>query len=79
MIPLAAVFENDFVAQLVVVDEEDTMEIVAQKIAHHAVGLRVKSEDRPMEVLVDGRVIPRDKTVKEAGINAMDLVVARYA
>ncbi|CAB3393603.1 toluene-4-monooxygenase system B family protein [Kyrpidia spormannii] len=78
MIPVAAVFENDFVAQLVVVDEEDTMEVVAQKIAHHAVGLRVKPEDRRMEILVDGRVIPQEKTVKEAGITPMDLVVARY-
>lgn len=79
MIPLIGLFHNDFVVQLFVVDEEDTVEQVAGKLAQHAVGLRVREENRKMEVVLDGKPLPAGKKVKEVGITPMDYVWVRYA
>ena len=79
MIPLAGLFDNDFVAQLFVVDEEDTMEQVAEKLSQHAVGLRVKKQNREMEVVFKGLALPSEKKVKEVGLTVMDYVWVRYA
>jgi toluene monooxygenase system protein B len=80
MIPLVGLFEGDFVALFVAVEEEDTVTKLAEKIAEHAVGLRVKQEpDRSFEVVYDGEVLPNVKKVKEIGISPMDIVLVRYA
>jgi toluene monooxygenase system protein B len=78
VIPLVGVFEGDFVAQLFVVEEEDTMAQVGAKMAHHAVGLRVKPQEAPYEVVFNGSALPETLTVREAGIGPMDVVTVRY-
>ncbi|AEJ38834.1 toluene-4-monooxygenase system protein B [Sulfobacillus acidophilus TPY] len=78
MVPLVGVFEGDFVAQLFVVEIGDPMSAVAEKLAVHAVNLRVMPEDRPLEVVKDGQPLPDSMTVREAGLQPMDVVRVRY-
>ena len=67
-IPINAKFEGDFVTQLVVVLNTDTMREVAAKTAHHVVGKRLPKRDADMVVSYQGRELPPDMTVTEAGI-----------
>jgi toluene monooxygenase system protein B len=67
-VPINARFGDDFVTQLVVVLDTDTMREVAAKTAHHVVGKRVPKRDADMVVSYQGRELPPDMTVAEAGI-----------
>ncbi len=77
-IPVNARFGNDFVTQLVVVLDTDTMKEVAEKVAYHVVGRRVPPRNLPMEVRYNGRVIGVNKTVAEAGIAPLKSVYVDY-
>ncbi|MBX6762989.1 MAG: toluene-4-monooxygenase system B family protein [Rubrobacteraceae bacterium] len=79
MVPLTAAFRGDFVVQLVPVEDTDTIDQVAEKVAAHAVGLRVAPKDAPMEVIFKEEVLPSENTVADAGIGPMDFVEVRYA
>jgi toluene monooxygenase system protein B len=79
LVPLTGAFRGDFVVQLVPVEDTDTMNVVAEKVAAHAVGLRVAPRDAPMVVLHNGEAVADDTTVTEAGIGPMDFVEVRYA
>jgi toluene monooxygenase system protein B len=68
LIPINAKFEGDFVTQLVIVLDTDTMREVAAKTAHHVVGKRLPKRDTDMVVSYQGRKLPPDMTVIEAGI-----------
>jgi toluene monooxygenase system protein B len=78
LLPLSGAFRGDFVVQLIPVDDEDTIAVLADKVAAHSVGLRVAPQDVPMEVLHNGKVVPADETVSGAGIGPMDYVEVRY-
>jgi len=78
MVPLVGVFEGDFVAQLFVVEESDAMVDVAAKMAAHAVNLRVAPRENPLEVVKDNQVLDDRMTVREAGIQPMDVIWVRY-
>ncbi len=67
-IPVNAKFEGDFVTLLVVVLDTDTMSEVAAKTARHVVGKRLSKRDADMVVSYQGRELPPDMTVAEAGI-----------
>jgi toluene monooxygenase system protein B len=67
-VPVNAQFDDDFVTQLVLVLETDTMQDVAAKVAHHVVGKRLPDTHRPMVVHYQGRALPADMTVAQAGI-----------
>src|SRR2546421_10281170 len=67
-IPINAKFDDDFVTQLVVVLDTDTMREVAAKVAQHVVGKRQPARDAGMVVRYQGRSLPPDITVAEAGI-----------
>jgi toluene monooxygenase system protein B len=73
-VPINAKFQDDFVTQLVLVDATDTMAELATKVAHHVVGRRVPARDMDMVVRYDGRVIPADVTVTDAGIEPLQNV-----
>ena len=45
-VPINAKFDDDFVTQLVVVLDTDTMQDVAAKVAHHVVGKRLPTGTR---------------------------------
>src|ERR1700730_10853792 len=67
-VPINAKFDDDFVTQLVVVLNTDTMREVAIKVAQHVVGKRLPKRDADMAVRYQGRVLSADMTVTEAGI-----------
>lgn len=67
-VPINARFDDDFVTQLVVVLDTDTMREVAAKVAHHVVGKRLPARDADMVVRYQGHDLAPDVTVAEAGI-----------
>ena len=67
-VPINAKFDDDFVTQLVIVLDTDTMREVATKVAQHVVGKRLPKRDADMVVRYQGRVLAADMTVAEAGI-----------
>jgi toluene monooxygenase system protein B len=67
-VPVNATFEDDFVTQLILVLETDSMQDVAAKVAHHVVGKRLPDKHLPMVVRYQGRELPADMTVAQAGI-----------
>lgn len=78
LIPLTAAFRQDFVVLLVPVEDTDTMEVVAQKVAAHAVDLRVAPKKAPMRVVFKGESLSPEDTVGNAGIGPMDFVEVHY-
>jgi toluene monooxygenase system protein B len=77
-VPLQAAFRRDFVTLLVLVDDEDTMEVVAQKVAYHVIRRRLPPQDAPMRVKYNDWVLPPDQTVSQAGILPMSFVEVFY-
>jgi toluene monooxygenase system protein B len=81
-VPLQAVFRGDFAVLLVSVDDQDTMEVVAQKVAYHVIRRRLPPQDAPMRVQYNNRdnnrVLAPDQTVTQAGIPPMSLVEVFY-
>jgi len=78
IVSLQAVFRGDFVTLLMLVDDEDTMEVVARKVAHHVIRRRLPPQDAPMRVQYNDRVLPPDQTVSQAGILPMSFVEVFY-
>jgi toluene monooxygenase system protein B len=77
-VPLQAVFRRDFVTLLVLVDDEDTLEVVAQKVAHHVIQRRLPPQDAPMRVQYNNRILAPEQTVSQAGILPMSFVEVFY-
>jgi toluene monooxygenase system protein B len=73
-IPINAKFDDDFITQLVVVLDTDTMREVAAKVALHVVGKRQPARNAGMVVRYQGRSLPPDITVAEAGIGPLQNV-----
>jgi toluene monooxygenase system protein B len=67
-VPINAKFHDDFVTQLIVVLDTDTMREVATKVAQHVVGKRLPKRDADMVVRYQGRDLSPDMTVAEVGI-----------
>jgi toluene monooxygenase system protein B len=78
-VPINAKFVDDFVTQLVIVLETDTMRDVAAKVAQHVVGKRQPARDADMVVRYQGRNLPPDITVAEAGIAPLQNVYVDWA
>ncbi|HWM98609.1 MAG TPA: toluene-4-monooxygenase system B family protein, partial [Streptosporangiaceae bacterium] len=78
-VPVNAMFENDFVTQLVVVLDTDTVEEAARKVAAQVVGRRVSPRDAGLVVRHAGTVVPGGITVAESGIAALDIVTVGWA
>jgi toluene monooxygenase system protein B len=78
LLPLQAAFRGDFVALFVPVDDQDTMDVVAQKVAHHVIHRRLPARDAPMRVKYNDRVLPPDQTVAEARMSPMSFVEVFY-
>jgi toluene monooxygenase system protein B len=78
LLPLQAVFRGDFVALFVSVDDQDTMDMVAQKVAYHVVHRRLPPQDAPLRVQYNDRVLPPDQTVAQAGMPPMSFVQVFY-
>lgn len=79
VMPLNAHMAGDMITVLVLVDENDTMDEVARKVAYQTVGRRVREQDAPLVVRHAGFDLPRDLTVTAAGIPPRANVYVRYA
>lgn len=78
LVPLNAIFATDFVQILVPVTTANTMNEVAAAIAHHVEGKRVRALPIPKVVIHNGRKLPGEMTVAEAGIQPLDHVAVEY-
>lgn len=78
-VPINAFFQDDFVTQLVLVLDTDTIDEAAQKVAAQVVGRRVAPRDTGLVVRFDGKVVPGDVTVTDAGIGPLDIVTVGWA
>lgn len=63
LLPLSGTFIGDVTTVGIVVDDEDTAEVVGQKIAHHSVGRRVAASSAPIRVRLGGRVLEQDEII----------------
>jgi len=72
LVPLNAIFADDFVELLIPVMSNNTMAEVAEAVAHHTVGGRVRDRGLPKMVVHNNRIVPEDVTVADAGIAPLD-------
>jgi toluene monooxygenase system protein B len=79
LVPINARFDEDFVTQLVLVTTADTMTEVAEKVAYHVVGRRIAPRDAAMVVTYQGKTLPPDVTVADAGIAPLQNVYVNWA
>jgi toluene monooxygenase system protein B len=77
-VPLQAAFRGDFATLLVLVEDEDTMEVVAQKVAYHVIGRRLPPQDAPLRVQHNGLVLLPEQTVAQASMPSMSFVEVFY-
>ncbi|HEX3426989.1 MAG TPA: toluene-4-monooxygenase system B family protein [Acidimicrobiales bacterium] len=77
-VPVNGLFGSDFVSHLILLDANDSMVQVAEKVAHHAVGKRVAPRDAEMAVYFGDRRLPPDVTVAQAGIGPLQFVFVDY-
>jgi toluene monooxygenase system protein B len=78
LVPLHAVFATDFVAILVAVTVDNTMAEVAEAVASHVEGKRVRALPYEKVVLHHGRRLPSSMTVAQAGFKPLDHVTIEY-
>lgn len=78
VVPLNAIFATDFVQILVPVSTADTMAEVAEAVAHHVEGRRVRALPHPKIVIHNGRRLAPSVTVAEAGMKPLDHVAVEY-
>ncbi|MGW0811354.1 toluene-4-monooxygenase system B family protein [Nonomuraea sp. NPDC002799] len=78
LLPLSASFRDDVAVLLVLVDDQDTAEVVGQKIAAHVAGRRARARPAPVRVRFEGRILPDGQRVGEAGVGPLDYVEAFF-
>lgn len=75
--PLFSNFQHDFVIQLVPVDDDNTMDEVAEAAAYHSVGRRVAAQpDKIMRVRKQDaeEFFPRNMKVRDSGLKPTETV-----
>jgi Toluene-4-monooxygenase system protein B (TmoB) len=85
LFPIYGYFEGDFVPHLVAIDTDNSVAEVAQAVALHSVGRRIRRD--PMaagyETLVKGKVVRADRQFgdvsTEYGLAPLDFVTVRFA
>jgi toluene monooxygenase system protein B len=75
LVPVNAIFADDFVEILVAITTAE----VAGKVAYHVEGKRVRARDAEKVVYHNDRVLAPDQTVAEAGIAPFDHIRVDYA
>lgn len=80
-VPLVVNFENDFVLQLVPVEDSFTMDQVADAAAYHSLNRRVKPQpEKTLRVRLQDAESPvgRNVTVEKAGFQVMETIEVYY-
>jgi toluene monooxygenase system protein B len=78
LVPLNAIFATDFVQILVPVTTANTIAELAEAVAHHVEGKRVRALPYPKVVIHNGRRLDPGITVAAAGIRPLDHVTVEY-
>ena len=78
LVPLNAIFASDFVEILVPVTTATTMRELAEAVAHHVEGRRVRALPHPKVVFYQGERLSPDLTVAEVGLRPLDHVTVEY-
>lgn len=78
LVPLNGIFADDFVEVLAPVMSDDTIAVVADKVAYHSEGKRVRKLDKEKVVYHNDKILPMHLTVAEAGIGPLDHVRVDY-
>ena len=78
-VPVNAVFGTDVLAQVVFLMSDDTADEAARKIAHHAIGRRVRALEATLALYHDGREVVSTATLGQAGIAPLAFVYVDYA
>lgn len=78
-LPVQGYVPGDFVVHLALVDTDDTMDVVAAKIADHSVNRRVPNQNLPMRVRWKGQVLASDATPATVGVEPLDCLEAFYS
>ena len=78
LFPVQGIVEGDFVVVLVPVDDTDPMSVVAEKIAYHGAGKRVRTQERPLKVRYRGELLADDATIAGIGCAPLDVLEAVY-
>ena len=74
-VPLALLFEGDFVVKLVVVDSDDSMDELAEKARDVTIGVHIADQPgKAIRVRKEGsdQPFPRDVKVADSGLEPMD-------
>jgi toluene monooxygenase system protein B len=78
LFPVQGIVEGDFVVVLVPVDDTDPMTVVAEKIAYHGIGKRVRAQEGALKVRYKGAVLDDSSTIVDAGCTPMDVLEVIY-
>jgi Toluene-4-monooxygenase system protein B (TmoB) len=83
LFPITGRFVGDFIAHLVAVDTDDTMDTVGEKVAAHSVGRRVAVPEGPegdlaYDVYLDGRLIEPSTSLGELGLVPLQWLDVRF-
>jgi toluene monooxygenase system protein B len=78
LVPVNAIFSDDFVEILVPITTANTIAEVAAAVAHHVEGRRVRARDLPKAVWHNDRILDDRLTVAEAGIAPFDHIRVDY-
>ena len=78
LVPLNAIFATDFVQILVPVTTASTIAEVAEAVAYHVEGKRVRALPYAKVVIHRGERLPAEMTVAAAGLQPLDHVTVEY-
>ena len=78
-VPINAVFQDDFLPRCARVTYTNTDDEASRKVTAHVVVRRVSPRDTGLVIRFDGRVVPGDVTVTDAGIGPLDIVSVGWA
>jgi hypothetical protein len=85
LFPIYGVFQGDFVPHLVAVDTDDSMQLVAEKIAVHSVGRRVphKPAASGYQIQIGEHLVspqsPLSQVIGETGLKPLQWVTVDWA
>lgn len=78
LVPLNGVFADDYSELLVPVMSNDSIAVLAEKVAYHSEGKRVRKLDKEKVVYHNDRILPMHLTVADVGIEPLDHVRVDY-
>ncbi|WP_236795585.1 toluene-4-monooxygenase system B family protein [Amycolatopsis sp. GM8] len=78
LVPLNAIFADDYTELLLPIMSGNTIAELAETVASHSEGRRVRKQDKPKVVYHNDRIVPMHLTVAEAGIAPLDHVRVEY-